>query len=124
MILQVPPVHRLLVGERPVVYGDGTQTRDFVYVEDVADACVRAAETGGRRYLNIATGVETSVVELLEMLVDVTGRKIAPIYAEARRGDVARSSLAPAAAALHLGWRPWTPLRDGLEQTVAWLRRA
>lgn len=113
---------RLLTGERPLIYGDGSQTRDFVYVEDVADACVRAAERGSGRYVNISTGKETTVSDLVEMLSQVTGRRIAPEYEPAREGDVARSCLDPSAARRLLGWEPWTSLESGLAQTVDWFR--
>ncbi len=113
---------RLLAGERPIVYGDGSQTRDFVYVEDVADACVRAAVRGGGMYLNISTGIETPVARLVDMLAVATGRHIAPEYAPAREGDVARSCLDPSAAKRRLGWEPWTSLDRGLDQTVDWFK--
>jgi UDP-glucose 4-epimerase len=113
---------RLLAGERPIIYGDGSQTRDFVYVEDVADACMRAAVRGGGRYLNISTGTETSVTQLVDLISVATGRRIAPDYAPARDGDVSRSCLDPSAAKRRLGWEPWTTLERGLEQTVEWFR--
>jgi UDP-glucose 4-epimerase len=113
---------RLLAGERPLIYGDGNQTRDFVYVEDVADACVRAAERGGNMYLNISTGTETSVVDLVAMLSTATGRHISPDYLPARDGDVARSVLDAAAAKRRIGWEPWTSLERGLDLTVEWFK--
>ena len=115
-------VARLLEGRRPIIYGDGSQTRDFVYVEDVADACVRAAARGGGRYFNISTGVETTVLDLCERLSALTGRTLDPRFEPAREGDVARSALDATAAARQLGWEPWTPLDRGLEQTVSWFR--
>jgi UDP-glucose 4-epimerase len=114
---------RLLGGERPVVYGGGDQTRDFVYVEDVADACVRAAHRGGGMYLNISTGVETAIADLARKVGRLaTGRLIAPDYEAARDGDVLRSCLDPAAAKRRIGWEPWTNLDEGLVQTVDWFR--
>ena len=112
----------LLAGRSPTIFGDGSQTRDFVYVEDVADAMFRASRIGGSRYLNIGTGVETSVVKLYETVVDVTGKDIAPIMAAPRRGEQLRSCLDARQAAKHLGWEPWTPLYEGIEQTVDWWR--
>lgn len=114
---------RLLGGERPVVYGGGDQTRDFVYVEDVADACVRAARRGGGMYLNISTGIETAIADLAAKLGRLaTGRLVAPDYGPARGGDVLRSCLDPSAAKRKLGWEAWTDLDDGLVQTVDWFR--
>lgn len=112
----------LLGGRTPTIFGDGNQTRDFVYVEDVADALVRGARVGGSRYLNIGTGVETSVARLYEYIVESTGADIAPIMAAAKRGEQLRSCLDASAAQEHLGWEAWTPLAQGIDETVAWFR--
>ncbi|MCL1600125.1 MAG: GDP-mannose 4,6-dehydratase [Actinomycetia bacterium] len=112
----------LLGGRTPTIFGDGNQTRDFVYVEDVADALVRGARVGGSRYLNIGTGVETSVARLYEYIVESTGADIAPIMAAAKRGEQLRSCLDASAAQEHLGWEAWTSLAEGIDETVAWFR--
>lgn len=113
---------KLLSGETPTIFGDGGQLRDYVYVEDVADACIRAAEIGGGLYLNIGTGRETSVLELFEMLKKAVGVDVEPEFASAKPGDIARSLLDASAAKEHLGWEAWTSLEDGLAETVAWFR--
>jgi UDP-glucose 4-epimerase len=112
----------LLAGRSPTIFGDGNITRDYVYVEDVADALVRGARIGGSRYLNIGTGVETSVARLYEYVVEATGTDVAPIMAAARRGEQLRSCLDARAAQEHLGWEAWTPLARGIDETVAWFR--
>ncbi|MGI9665496.1 MAG: GDP-mannose 4,6-dehydratase [Acidimicrobiia bacterium] len=112
----------LLAGRTPTIYGDGGQTRDFVFVEDVTDAMVRASRIGGSRYLNIGTGVETSVARLYEYIVEATGADIAPTLAAARKGEQLRSCLDASAAQKHLGWEPWTPIEDGIGRTVEWWR--
>ena len=111
---------RMIRGERCTIFGDGSQVRDYVFVEDVTDACVRAGEIGGGVYLNIGTGRETSVVELFEMVKALTGYRLEPTFAAARPGDVARSCLDPSAAKARLGWEPWTTLEAGLDATVGW----
>ncbi len=113
----------LLAGRTPTIYGDGNQTRDFVYVEDVADALVRAARMGGSRYLNIGTGDETSILKLYELIVEATGVDVAPAMAAARKGEQLRSCLDASAARAHLGWEPWTSLGEGLENTVTWMKK-
>ena len=113
----------LRAGRRPTIFGDGGQVRDYVYVEDVADALVRAAETGGGRFLNIGTGRGTSVLELFEHLRTLTNRRVEPQFAAGKPGDIGRSCLDPAAAKEHLGWEPWTSLPDGLARTVEWFSR-
>ena len=114
----------LLAGRSPTIFGDGNNTRDFVYVEDVADALVRGARVGGSRYLNIGTGVETSVARLYEYVVEATGTDVAPIMAAAKRGEQLRSCLDARAAQEYLGWEAWTPLARGIDETVAWFRGA
>ncbi len=115
---------KLLDGETPTIFGDGTATRDYVYVSDVADACIRAAARGGGRYINIGTGTETSVNDLYAMIKKLTGATIDPDYADAKPGDLARSVLDVAAAKQHLGWEPWTSLEDGLAATVEYFRKS
>jgi UDP-glucose 4-epimerase len=113
---------QMLAGDRPTVYGDGSQTRDFVYVADVVDAFVRGADAGHGMFLNIASGVETSVVELYEHIAAVLGYPVNPDFAARRLGDVPRSVLDPGRAKTVLGWEPWTPLAKGLADTVEWFR--
>ncbi len=112
----------LLAGRTPTIYGDGNQTRDFVYVEDVADALVRAARIGGSRYLNVGTGVETSILKLYDLIVEAVGADIAPQMAAPRRGEQLRSCLDASAAREYLGWQAWTPLPEGIAGTVEWFR--
>ncbi|NIA24115.1 MAG: NAD-dependent epimerase/dehydratase family protein [Gammaproteobacteria bacterium] len=108
----------MLEGRRPVIFGDGDQTRDYVFVTDVVDACVRAGGVGGGRLVNIGTGVETSVIELFRMLADIIGFDKNPVFGDPRPGDIARSVVDPTAAFKYLGWRAWTPLEQGLCKTV------
>jgi UDP-glucose 4-epimerase len=113
---------RLLAGRPVTVYGDGTQTRDYVYVGDVVEAFAAAADSAdavGTR-VNIGTGVETSVMELYAMLRGVTGFGPDPEFAPARAGELARIALDPRLAARLLGWRPRTTLTEGLARTWAW----
>jgi UDP-glucose 4-epimerase len=112
----------LLGGRTPTIYGDGTQTRDYVFVEDVTDACWRAALQGGGMYLNVGTGVETSVVDLYAKMAAIVGTDVEPRHAAARPGEQQRSCLDPSRAAKDLGWEPWTTLDEGLTRTVDWFR--
>ena len=113
---------RLLTKERAVVYGDGTQTRDFVYVDDVVDAFVAAIDGGGGLTLNVGTGVATSVQALYEAMARLTGTSDAPRYAAARPGDLTQCVLDPGRARTHLGWEPTTDLESGLARTLTWYR--
>jgi UDP-glucose 4-epimerase len=113
----------MLAGERPVVFGDGSQTRDFVYVEDVVDAFWRAAEAGDGLLLNIGSGRETSVIDLYDHLARITDFGKRPRFEAPRPGDLARSVVNPAKAKSALGWEAWTPLEIGLRKTVEWYRK-
>jgi len=113
----------LLAGRTPTIYGDGLQTRDYVYVEDVTDACWRAALQGGGRYLNIGTGTETTVVGLYDKMARIIGSSVRPDHAAPRVGEQRRSCLDPSEAQKALGWEAWTNLDDGLAQTIDWFRR-
>lgn len=112
----------MLEGRRPQIFGDGSQTRDFVYVGDVCDAFVRAADAGDGFFMNIGSGVETSVNDLYDTIARLAGYATRPQYAPAKAGDVYRSVVNPARARKELGWEAWTPLAEGLEKTVAWYR--
>jgi UDP-glucose 4-epimerase len=104
---------------RPVtIYGDGTQTRDFIYVADVVDAFVAALSTDASGSLNIGTGTETSVRELASALGAES--RLAP----ERPGEILRSCLDPGRAAEVLGWRAQIGMRDGLERTLDWMAAA
>jgi len=114
---------RLALEDRAMtVFGDGAQTRDYVYVDDVVDAFVRATEKGGGLMMNIGTGLETSVRELYDAMAELTGYPQPPNLAPPRAGELARSALDPGRAAIQLGWKPWTQLGDGLGLTIDWFR--
>lgn len=104
----------LVEGQRVTVFGDGEHTRDYVYLDDVVDALARAATRGGGLVCNIGTGTETSVNELYRVMAAAAGVEGPPAHAAARPGDLARSALDPGRAAIHLGWKPWTPLAQGV----------
>ena len=119
--------NRILSGRPLTIYGDGTQTRDYVYVGDVADGIVRAATAPlpppGRldaRAFNIGTGVETSVDELARLLTRAAGSAVPIEYAPKRAGEIARSCINVDKAARDLGWRPRVNIEEGLAQTFAW----
>jgi len=123
----------LLAGEAPTIYGDGRQTRDFVYVADVARANLLAARAllAGHRSdtldgaaFNVGTGVETPVLTIFRELARLTGFSGEPRFAPPRPGEVRRSALDGTKAAQVLGFTPQVPLREGLARTVDWLRTA
>jgi UDP-glucose 4-epimerase len=111
---------RLLADEACTIFGDGEQTRDYLFVDDCVDAFVRAADRGDGLLINVGTGVETSVNELYATLAAATGVDRPARSAGARPGELARSALDPTRAAIQLGWRPWTDLAEGTARVVEW----
>jgi UDP-glucose 4-epimerase len=111
-------------GRAPTVYGDGLQSRDFVYVSDVVHVLTRAAEVpgvGGRVY-NVGTGRGTTVLDLVAALNRLLGTGVAPRHAPARAGDVRHSRADIGRARRDLGYEPAVPFEDGLARTLAWSR--
>ena len=113
---------RLLRGQTVTVFGDGEQTRDFVYVDDVVDGFVRAATKGGGLVCNIGTGRETSVNTLLREMATQAGVEFEPEYKPLRAGELARNCLDPSRAGIQLGWAPWTALGVGTSATIEFVR--
>ena len=113
---------RLLDGKPCTVYGDGKQTRDYVYVGDVARMNLLAAEAGFDGAVNVATGVETDVVELYGHLAKAAGVGAPPEFGAPRAGEQRRSCLNPRQAFARLGWIPETPIGDGLARTFEWFK--
>lgn len=116
--------HRMLTGQTPVINGDGEQTRDYVFVEDVAAANLGALEhpevTGA---VNVATGIETSVNALYAGLVAAAGLRLEARHGPARPGEQRRSCLSPTLAGRALGWSPRVSLAEGLARTFAFFEK-
>jgi UDP-glucose 4-epimerase len=111
---------KLRDGGRPTIFGDGTQTRDYDYVGDVVAANLAAAGADGAGPYNVGTGVETSVLELVQALRELGGGgEFEPIFEPARPGEVQRIAIDPSRARSELGWEPRVALREGLERTLA-----
>jgi UDP-glucose 4-epimerase len=110
---------KLRDGGTPLVYGDGTQTRDYIYVGDIVDAALAAAATDFVGAVNIGTGIESSVLELIEVLRELgDGNGFEPEFAPPRPGEVQRIALDASLAGEVLGWSAKTDLRDGMRLTL------
>jgi UDP-glucose 4-epimerase len=108
-------------GDDPPIYGDGTQTRDYVYVGDTVSAFLAAADAGRPGTWNIGTGTESSVLDIVGIIRDVAGRAVQPRFSPARQGELLRSALAVGRATQDLGWRAQTPLADGIAVVYRWI---
>jgi UDP-glucose 4-epimerase len=113
---------KLLEGERPTIFGDGEQTRDYVYVGDVVDANLRAAEAQTSGPVNIGRGLEVSVLDIVAALTPHADGAFEPEHAPERPGEVRRIALDTSRAKQELGWEAGTDLHTGLERTLASLR--
>jgi UDP-glucose 4-epimerase len=116
-------LERMARGEETVIFGDGEQRRDFVYVGDIVAALLATVGRSGGPY-NIGTGIATSVNELHAACRRAAGIEEEPVHRDARLGDVITSVIDPARAARELGWRAEVPLDDGIARTWAWTKEA
>jgi UDP-glucose 4-epimerase len=114
---------RLLRGQTVTIFGDGEQTRDYVYVDDVVDAFVRAATKGGGLLCNIGRGEETSVNVLYREMASQAGVEPDIELKPLRQGELLRNCVDPTRAGIQLGWKPWTDLGRGTSAVLAFVRR-
>jgi UDP-glucose 4-epimerase len=112
----------MLAGGTPTIFGDGNQTRDYVFIDDVVHAFVQAIDRGSGKLVNIGTGLETSVNGLYRLLADIIGFDGEPAHGSLPPGELRRSALDISIASSALAWKPWTHLEDGLAETVAYLK--
>jgi nucleoside-diphosphate-sugar epimerase len=119
-------IKALFEGARPIIHGDGEQTRDFTYVANVVDGVLRACEAAGAagQVINVATGGFVSLNTLFRTLKQITGATVEPVYDDPRTGDVRDSQADIARARALLGYTPLVSFEEGLRKTVEWYRAA
>ncbi|HIH62506.1 MAG TPA: SDR family oxidoreductase [Methanobacteriales archaeon] len=115
-------INAILSGKKPIIYGDGNQTRDFIYVEDVVEANILLAESKFTGPVNIATGKSITINKLLEVIEDILEVDIKPIHHDPRPGDITDSK-ADVSLLKSLGFKKITKLKSGLEKTIEWYKR-
>ncbi|HDN83612.1 MAG TPA: SDR family oxidoreductase [Candidatus Altiarchaeales archaeon] len=116
-------ISRMLKKERPIIFGDGFQTRDFIFIDDVTKANILSMEKNIKAGIfNIGSGKETSVIEIFELLRDILRLEIEPIYSNPREGEVRRIYLNIEKAKNILGWKPKVSLDEGLKRTIRWFK--
>ena len=113
---------KMLAGETPTIFGDGNQTRDYVFIDDTVHAFVQAVGRGSGKLVNIGTGLETSVNHIYRLLADIIGFTAEPGHGPLPPGELRRIALDISSAPNAIGWKPWTHLEDGLAETVAFLK--
>jgi len=107
----------------PVIFGDGEQTRDFTFVKDAVNANILAAASKETGVFNIAYGKRISINDLAKSIMNITGKKIKPIYKEPRSGDIRHSLADISKAKRKLGYVPKIEIKEGLEETIAWFQK-
>jgi len=115
-------IQKMLAGVTPVINGDGLQTRDYVYIDDVVQANLRALDADQTGAFNIGVGVETTVVDIFTALNAAFGGGFNAQHGPGREGEQRRSVLHPGLAERALGWRPQVAFDEGLARTLAWFR--
>lgn len=115
-------IQKMLNNEQPIINGNGRQTRDFIFVDDVAEANLAAMGQDSHGVYNVGTGAETSVNELFRMLAEITGSTCKEVHGPAKPGEQMRSVIDPAKIRQELSWDPKVELTDGLKKTVAFFR--
>lgn len=116
-------VDKMIKGESPIIYGDGEQTRDFIYVKDIASANLAALYQGDGEIINISCNTQTSVNELFTLMNSIINKEIQPIYKDARQGDILHSYLNNTRAQELLNWKPQYSLESGLIETVEYYQK-
>jgi UDP-glucose 4-epimerase len=111
-------IDRILQNKQPIIYGDGNQTRDYVYVMDLVEANLLSLTKGNNQAFNIGTGKQTSVNELLKILLQVMNKQTKPIFEQKRQGEVEKGALDCTAAKKILEWDAKHTLQQGLQKTV------
>ena len=114
---------QMLNKRESVIFGDGSKTRDYVFIEDVVEANILALDKGDNQIYNVGTGKETSDQEMFDTLREVTGSKLDPIYGEERPGEVHHISLDASEAKKDLGWEPGYSLREGLKKSADYYKK-
>jgi UDP-glucose 4-epimerase len=113
---------RMLANEPVTIFGDGNQTRDYVFVDDVVHAFVQSMQRGSGKLVNIGTGLEASVNHVFRLLAEITGYEPEPDHGPLPPGELRRIALDISSAPNAIAWKPWTHLEDGLAETVAFLK--
>ncbi len=115
-------ISTVLNNKSPIIYGDGEQTRDFVYVKDIVNANIIAADRNKTNIFNIASGKQISIYDLAKLIMKITGKNLELVYKKSRIGDIIHSSADISKAKNILGYKPKFPLNIGLKETINWFK--
>jgi len=111
-------IDRMLKNKRPIIYGDGKQSRDFIHVYDVVNANINALQKANRKKINISTRSETTINRVVKIINGLLDIDLSPLYEEKRKGDIRHSILDNSSAYRYLDWEPEYSIKEGLKQTI------
>jgi len=115
-------IDKILKGERPIIFGNGKQTRDFLYVDDAVKAAILALNAPSSSIYNVGTNKEITINDLLELLSKILKVKVKPIFQSLRQGEIIKSRVDYSKAKKELNWQPKYNLEEGLKETVKWFK--
>ena len=115
--------NKILSGDRPIIYGDGKQTRDFLYVDDAVEAAIKAINAPSGSVYNIGRNKEVTISELVELMSNIFKKDIHPIFKPFRQGEILKSRVSYSKAKKELKWQPKYGLSKGLKQTAEWFEK-
>ena len=113
-------IDRILKGKRPIIFGNGNQTRDFLYVADAVEVAIRALKTKAGSIYNVSTNKETKIKDLLKLITKILNKKAKPIFKPFRQGEIIHSRIDYSKIKKELGWQPKYSLKRGLDETIDW----
>lgn len=115
-------INKILKGERPIIFGRGQQTRDFLYVDDAVNAAILALKTQTSSVFNVGTNKEITINSLLKLILKILNKKIKPIYKPLREGEIVKSKIDFSKIKKELGFQPEYTLENGLKETIDWFK--
>ena len=115
-------INKILKGERPIIFGRGNQTRDFLYVDDAVEAAISALKAKPGSIYNVGTNKEITINSLLKLILKILNKKIKPIYKPLRKGEIIKSRIDYSKIKKDLGWQPKDDLKEGLKKTIEWFK--
>jgi len=115
-------IDKILKGKKPIIFGDGKQSRDFLYVDDAVEAAILGIKASTGSIYNLGTNKEITINELLKLLSNILKKKIKPVFRPFRQGEIVNSRIDYSKIKKDLGWRPKTRLEDGLKITTDWFK--
>lgn len=116
-------INKILKGERPIIFGSGRQTRDFLYIDDAVEAAILAIKAPSGSIYNVGTNKEITINNLLKLILKILNKKTEPIYKHARQGEIIRSRADFTKIKKELGWQPRYGLEKGLKETIEWFKK-